>query len=267
MPSKLRIGAALACAAFLLPAAGAFGADEKMPSQVTKAEVVHVVAEVTAIDLATRELTLAGPLGGRDRPPGRARGQEPSAGEGGRSRRITYYESMAISARKKGESNPLFVGGDSSTSAAGEKPAVQSSQQKHAVVKVFSVDVEKRLLVVENAAGKLISHEVERPEFVQKLAGLRPVTSSTWSTTAGVAISVTPGEGGFGAVGRARRRYADRRSRRGDAAGRQHADDQERARTHGQGHRRRKFKFTSAVSRRRSTTCSPECASSVRRSG
>ena len=64
MPSKLRIGAALACAAFLLPAAGAFGADEKMPSQVTKAEVVHVVAEVTAIDLATRELTLAGPLGG-----------------------------------------------------------------------------------------------------------------------------------------------------------------------------------------------------------
>jgi len=196
MPSKLRIGAALACAAFLLPVAGAFGADEKMPSQVTRAEVAHIVAEVTAIDLATRELTLAGPLGGEiDLQAGPEVKNLPQVKVGDLVE-ITYYESMAISASKKGESNPLFTGGDTSSSAPGEKPAVQSTRQKHAVVKVFSVDVEKRLLVVENAAGKLISHEVERPEFVQKLAGLRPGDELDVVTTAGVAISVTPAKEG-----------------------------------------------------------------------
>ena len=127
MPSKLRIGAALACAAFLLPVAGAFGADEKMPSQVTRAEVAHIVAEVTAIDLATRELTLAGPLGGEiDLQAGPEVKNLPQVKVGDLVE-ITYYESMAISARKKGESNPLFVGGDSSTSCEISLPAAFST--------------------------------------------------------------------------------------------------------------------------------------------
>ena len=196
MPTKLRIGVALVCAALWLPAAGAFGADEKMPSQVTKAEIVHVVAEVTAIDQASRELTLTGPLGGEIDVQAGPEVKNLGQVKVGDLVEITYYESMAVSAHKKGDPNPLFTGGDTSTAAAGEAPAAQTSRQKHEVVKVFSVDVEKRLLVVENAAGHLISHEVERPEFVQKLAGLQPGDELDVVTTAGVAISVTPAKEG-----------------------------------------------------------------------
>src|SRR5690348_16732401 len=149
MLRQLRVGVAFACAAFL-PTAGVLAADEKMPSQVTKAEMVHVVAEVTAVDQATRALTLAGPLGGEIDVEAGPEVKNLGQVKVGDLVEITYYESMAVSAHKKGEANPLFTGGDTSSSAPGEKPAVESSRQKHAVVKVFSVDVEKRLLVVEN---------------------------------------------------------------------------------------------------------------------
>jgi hypothetical protein len=105
---------------------------------------------------------------------------------------ISYQASIALSASKPGQPNPLFTGGEASTSEEGTRPAVAVSEQSKRTVSVVSVDPEKRSIVLQGENGTLFPAEVERPEFARKLQTLRPGDKIDVVTTEAVIVEVTP---------------------------------------------------------------------------
>jgi hypothetical protein len=162
---------ALALAAGL--AAPAPAEEKPTPSQMTIGELTTITGEVVAIDPATRHVTLRGPLGGEIA----GRVQEGAKNldqiKAGDMVTIAYYQSVAFSATRKGEPNPLFTGGEAATGAPGARPEAYVSTQVKKTVTVVSVDPDTRSIVFQGENGTLFPVEVKRPEFAQKLQGLR----------------------------------------------------------------------------------------------
>jgi hypothetical protein len=160
--------------------AQAVAADLRRPAR----EVLHVVAEVTALDPATRDITLAGPLGGEIAATVDAQVKNLGQIKVGDLVDLGYYESVTLSAHRKGAPAP----------PQDETPG--ATPQKRATVRVLSVDVGRNLLVVEGANGKLFSTRLERPEHVAGLATLRPGDNLEVVMTRAVAVSLTPAKAG-----------------------------------------------------------------------
>ena len=181
--------AALLAAVLGVPAAAA---KEPMPPQTTAQETLTVTAEVVAVDQASRHLTLRGPLGGEIS--GRVDDDVKNLGQvkAGDMVAITYRSSVALSASRPGEPNPLFTGGEASTAAPGERPAVSASEQTKRTVTVVAVDPEKRSIVFQDADGTLFPVEVQRPEFARKLQMVRPGDKIDVVTTEAVIAEITP---------------------------------------------------------------------------
>lgn len=176
----------LAILAIALPAQG------EVPSQTTVHETLTATAEVVSVDPATRHITLRGPLGGKIM--GRVEDEVKNLGQvkAGDMVTITYHASVAMSASKPGQPSPLFTGGDTSTSAEGERPSVSVSEQTKTTVTVVSVDPEKRSLVLQSEDGSLLPVEVDRPEFARKLQNLKPGDKIDVVLTEAVIAEVTP---------------------------------------------------------------------------
>ena len=197
MSSTRRVQRALGLAAAIGLAAGvAVAGAESAPSQVTQAHLVTVTGEVVALDLATRQITISGPLGGESTDIVAPEVKNLEQVKVGDLVEISHYQSVAISAHKSGESNPLFEGGDSSTAAPGERPALATSKQDHVTVTVVAVDPETKTLVIEGPTGKVSTTVVERPEFAAKLKTLRAGDKLDIVTTRGYTVSVTPAKAG-----------------------------------------------------------------------
>ena len=187
-------------AALALLAAAVFGAPalaaNPAPTQTTVHETLSITAEVVAVDPATRHLTLRGPLGGEIT--GRVEEDVKNLGQVkvGDMVSITYQASIALSASRPGEPSPLFTGGEASTAAEGDRPAISVSEQTKHTVTVVSVDPEKRSVVLQGESGTLFPVEVERPEFARKLQTLRPGDKIDVVTTEAVIAKVTPAAAG-----------------------------------------------------------------------
>ncbi len=121
-------------------------------------QLVQVVAEVVALDPETRDLTLTGPLGGEIS--AIASPQVKNLGEikVGDLVNLTYYESVTLSARRKG------------AAARQGDPPHGGATSSGATVRVLSVDPARNFLLVEGANGKLFSTRLERPELFTGLA-------------------------------------------------------------------------------------------------
>lgn len=176
--------------------APALAARDEVPSQTTLSTLLTVTGEVVAMDAATRHITLRGPLGGDIS--GRVEDDVKNLAQVkvGDMVSISYSQSVALSATRPGEPNPLFTGGESSTAAAGERPAVSVSEQTKSSVTVVSVDPEKRSVVLQGEDGTLFPVEVERPEFARKLQTLRAGDKIDVVTTEAVIVKVTPATAG-----------------------------------------------------------------------
>ena len=166
------------------------------PAQTTAAEIVSMTGEIAAVDAATRTVKIRGPLGGE---------LEAEVAEDvknfdqirvGDILTISYYQSIALSATKKGESNPLFTGGSATTAAPGERPSGSVSEQKKSTVTVVSVDEKSRSVVLQGADGTLYPVEVQRPEFVAKLKNLKAGDQIDVVTTEALITGVTKAEAG-----------------------------------------------------------------------
>lgn len=169
LPTLLVLALALATG-FVAPAL----AEEKpTPSQSTIAELITLTGEVVAVDAASRYITLRGPLGGEITGHVDDAVKNLDQVKAGDMLTIAYYTSVAFSATKKGEPNPLFTGGEAASAAPGAKPEGYVSKQIKKTVTVISVDAEAKSIVFQNADGTLFPVEVKRPEFVQKLQGIR----------------------------------------------------------------------------------------------
>jgi hypothetical protein len=153
--------------------ATAIAAGQEHPSQTTIGELLTVTGEVVAIDATDRYITLRGPLGGELT--GRVQDGIKNLDQVkvGDMLTIAYYQSMALSATKKGEANPLFTGGEATTAAEGERPSGHVSKQTKRTVTVVAVDAASRSIVFQGEDGTLFPVEVERPEFAQKLQSVR----------------------------------------------------------------------------------------------
>lgn len=181
----------LHCASSPPPAA------ETEPSQTSMAELVTMTGEITAVDVASREIAIRGPLGGTLE--GTVEEDVKNLGQVrvGDMVTIAYYQSTAISATKKGEPNPLFTAGSAATASPGEKPGAYVSSQTKRTVTVVSVDADKRSVIFQDENGVLFPVEVERPEFARKLQTLRAGDQLDVIVTEAVITGVTaaaPGE-------------------------------------------------------------------------
>ena len=162
------------------------------PSQTTVRETLDITAEVVAVDHEKRQITLRGPLGGEIA--GRVEEDVKNLAQvkAGDMVSISYQASVALSASKPGEPNPLFTGGEASTAAEGQRPEVSVSEQSKRTVTVVSVDPEKRSIVLQGENGTLFPVEVERPEFARKLQTVRPGDKIDIVTTEAVIARITP---------------------------------------------------------------------------
>ena len=176
----------------LFRASTAAAAESSEPAQTTVAELVSMTGEITALDPATRAITIRGPLGGEVDAEVSKDVKNLAQVKVGDMVSVAYYQSIALSATKKGEPNPLFTGGSSTTALPGATPRASTSKQKKETVTVVSVDVKRRSVVFQGADGTLFPVEVERPEFVEKLKNLKAGDQIDVVTTEAVIIEVTP---------------------------------------------------------------------------
>src|SRR3954469_5806528 len=182
---------ALLAAVLSVPALGA--QDHHTPSQTTVHETLTATVEVIAVDPVKRHLTLRGPLGGEIL--GVVDKDVKNLGQVkvGDLVSITYHSSIAMSASKPGEPNPLFTGGGATTAEEGKHPEASVSEQTKHTVTVVSADPEKRSVVLqEDRTGELFPVEVERREIARKLQPLRPGNKIDVVTTEAVIVKVTP---------------------------------------------------------------------------
>jgi hypothetical protein len=172
--------------------APAQAAQESVPSQTTIHETLTATVEVVAVDPVKRQITLRGPLGGEIS--GRVEEDVKNLAQvkTGDMVSVSYRSSIALSASKPGQPNPLFTGGEASTAAEGELPEVAVSEQTKRTVSVVSVDPEKRSIVLQGEDGTLFPVEVERPEIARKLQTVRPGDKIDVVTTEAVIVKVTP---------------------------------------------------------------------------
>jgi hypothetical protein len=180
---------ALLAAVLAVPARAAQGA---APSQTTLHETLTATLEVVAVDPVKRHLTLRGPLGGEITGEVEEEVKNLAQVKVGDMVSVSYHSSIALSAAKPGEPNPLFTGGEASTAEGGERPAASVSEQTKHTVTVVSVDPEKRSIVFQDADGTLFPVEVEHPEFARKLQTVRPGDKIDVVTTEAVIVEVTP---------------------------------------------------------------------------
>ncbi len=180
---------ALALAAVAAPASAG---EAPTPSQSTIAELVTLTGEVVAIDAASRHITLRGPLGGEITGHVDEAVKNLDQIKAGDMLTIAYYSSVAFSATKKGEPKPLFPGGETATAAPGEKPGAYTSKQVKKTVTVVSVDADAKSIVFQAEDGTLFPVEVKRPEFIQKLQGIRAGDQMDIVYSEAVIADVTP---------------------------------------------------------------------------
>ena len=169
------------------------GAQDHAPSQTTVHETLTATVEVIAVDPVTRHLTLRGPLGGEIIGVVDKDVKNLAQVKAGDMVSITYRSSVAMSASRPGEPNPLFTGGEASTAEEGKHPEASVSEQTKHTVTVVAVDPEKRTVVLqEEKTGEIFPVEVERPEIARKLQTLQPGDKIDVVTTEAVIVKVTP---------------------------------------------------------------------------
>ncbi len=162
----------------------------------TRMELVSITGEVTAVDPAARTIRLRGPLGGEISGKVSEEVKNLAQIKVGELVTIAYYESLAISVKRKGETTVLFKSASGDSAEAGERPAGYSATTETVVVTVVAVDAEKRSLVVQNDKGVITGVAVERPEFAAKLADLKVGDQLEVTRTEALIANVSPAASG-----------------------------------------------------------------------
>ena len=171
-------------------------AAQRTEDKSTRMELVSITGEVTAVDAAARTIRLRGPLGGEISGKVSEEVKNLAQIKVGELVTIAYYESLAVSVKRKGETTELFKSASVESAEAGERPAGYSATTETAVMTVVAVDAEKRSLVVQNDKGVITGVAVERPEFAAKLADLKVGDQLEVTRTEALIANVSPAGSG-----------------------------------------------------------------------
>ncbi len=139
--------------------------------KLKQSELITLSGEVIAINAATRQVTFRGPLGGEISGKVSADVKNLELVKVGDLVTVAFYQSMAVSAKRKGESKPIFTGTNEAADV-GELPGGYVATKTTETMTVLSVDPEARSLVVQTERG-VTAVAVKRPEFAAKLADLK----------------------------------------------------------------------------------------------
>lgn len=144
------------------PVAG--GAISSEPGKVSAARIVEVSAGVTAIDKATRTVTLKGPQG---------RIFDVVAGDEVRNFDqikpgdqvvVRYMQALAMAVRKGGGIRESSESADALRTKAGEKPGGAVARQVTALADVIDVNQAKKTITLKGPKGNVIELDVQNPD-------------------------------------------------------------------------------------------------------
>jgi hypothetical protein len=156
----------LATAVFAQAAKGAAPAE---PAKVVKERTAVMTAEVVAIDLKTRVVTLKGPKGEvRDIKVGEEAVNLPQVKVGDLVT-VKYYESLAVEVMKPGT-----VAGAGEKEAIvrakpGEMPGGMAARQSTVTATVMAIDKKKGTITLKGPDGKTVIAKAENPKNLEKV--------------------------------------------------------------------------------------------------
>lgn len=157
----LGVAAATAHAQTLKPASAVVSE----PGRAAMAETVQATATVTAIDPATRKLTLKGPDGKTTSLVADERVRNFPQIKVGDKIVVEYARAISLELRKKGA--PVADSGKVSgaaRAAPGEKPAAAAAVRTVVVADVVAVDPQKKRITLRGPQGNVVELEVNNPD-------------------------------------------------------------------------------------------------------
>jgi Cu/Ag efflux protein CusF len=138
---------------------------------VFRAHAVQVTARVQAIDYATRLVTLRGPEGNVFEVHAGPEVKNLAQVHAGDDVVTTYYESIAITAHKAGEKEPMLeTTVELSRAKPGETPAGSDVQRTTVVATVVGINRQEDTLTVKGPRGKTVTVAVQDPTKLEHLA-------------------------------------------------------------------------------------------------
>ncbi len=205
MRQVLMIGAlaalAAGCAAHQKPAeeqpiapavaAVAHGDDDRA---VYRAHAVQVTARVQAIDYATRQVTLRGPEGNVFEIHAGPEVKNLANVHVGDDVVATYYESIAITAHKPGEKEPVLeTSVETSRAKPGETPAASDIRRTTVVATVVGINQREGTVTVKGPRGKTATVVAEDPTKLEHLA-IGDLIQLVYTEALAVAVEKKPAE-------------------------------------------------------------------------
>ena len=153
--------------------ASSWGQTSERPTQVVRGDSVTITAEILSFDPATRELSLKGPFGGLITAYVSTDVKDVSMLQPGAMVSATYYEAIAASVRRQGESQPM-VGATEAAAKFEPGMPVKATTAVNRSLTVQSVDLPTNTIVFLDKDGKVVEWPVKRPEFQERLKDLKP---------------------------------------------------------------------------------------------
>jgi hypothetical protein len=195
MKVKTLLSVAVASAAFATaaiaqqaPAGGAVLKSE--PGKATAVAAVEASALVTAIDKATRTVTLKRPNGQLSDIVAGPEVKNFDQIKVGDSVVVRYVEALSLELRKtKGEAGAPVVKEEVAKAKPGEKPAVAGGRQVKAIAEVTAVDPAKKTITLKGPKGKVVTLDVRNPDQF-KVVKVGDQVDVTY--TEAIALSVEP---------------------------------------------------------------------------
>jgi Cu/Ag efflux protein CusF len=148
---------------------GVASAENKKPSGELN-RMTMVTAEVIAIDLPTRTVTLKGPKGNEFEVRADQRVKRLSEVHVGDKVDVSYYESLMWSAKKAGDGSPgATVVEETARARPGSKPAGEAARQVKATVTIEAIDLGNGTVTLKGPQGNSRTIKARDPKNLEKV--------------------------------------------------------------------------------------------------
>jgi hypothetical protein len=162
---------------------------------VYSARAVQVTARVQAIDQATRLVTLRGPEGNVFEIHAGPEVRNLAQVQVGDDVVVSYYESVAITAHKPGEKEPVIeTSVDVSRAKLGETPAGSDVQRTTIVATVVGINRSEGTVTVKGPRGKTVTVAARDPKRLERLA-IGDLIELVYTEALAIGVEKAPVEG------------------------------------------------------------------------
>jgi hypothetical protein len=160
------------------------------------AQAVQVTARVQAIDYTTRVVTLRGPEGNVFEIHAGPEVKNLAQVHVGDDVVVSYYESLAITAHKPGEKEPVIeTTVETSRAKLGETPAASDVQRTTVVATVVGINRAEGTVTVKGPRGKTVTVAARDPKRLERLA-IGDLIELVYTEALAISVEKAPADGG-----------------------------------------------------------------------